>query len=94
MLMTFSTVGLLGSALLIAGICCLLTLCLYAFIIIDTVRLPILLWVLKVLMTFGTVLGSALCLLYVVCSHFYVCMLLYCRIGYFYKFNLVTAHPI
>ena len=27
-------------------------------------RLPVLLWVLKVLMTFGTVLGSALCLLY------------------------------
>ena len=35
--MTFSSVGLLGSALLIPGICCLLTLCLYAFPIIDTV---------------------------------------------------------
>ena len=46
-------------------------------------RLPVLLWVLNVLMTFGTVLGSALRLLYVVSSHFYVCMLLYCRIGYF-----------
>ena len=36
MLMTLNTVGVLGSALLILGICCLLTLCLYAFIILDT----------------------------------------------------------